>query len=427
MKYRVLFLFIIIFSLFVCLVACNRADAEHIHSFSEWNIVSEASCTAEGLMARQCSECGQSDEHTVEKLMHSLEKQSEVTATCDTEGYTVYACECGYSHRADYVPPIGHKLENTVTPATCTSQGYTHYECQLCDYKFDGDFVMPLAHKNSKSERFYATVRASGYTQYTCDDCGHIYKEDYVSYSDIVTGAEVENTAVLKKGIDTSKYNHKTGATSDDLLPMDWAALKSAGVEFVILKAGSSIEKDPAFEADYAAARAAGLEVGAYFYAYSTTVGETVEDANTLLGWLEGKKFEYPIYFDIEDKTLAGLGKEHLTDMCVAFGEVLQTAGYYAAVYANNEWLYNLLDTQRIKSLFDVWYARYPFDTQDEEQSFAFDTEDFSWNEGKYDKQMGMWQFTEKGRIAEFECDFDFNYSYKDYPSVMKEWGLNGF
>jgi GH25 family lysozyme M1 (1,4-beta-N-acetylmuramidase) len=421
MKYRILSFFIIIAALSVCLIACNgRDEPKHIHSFSEWSVISEATCTSEGLMTRQCGECGQIEEHTVEKLMHELEKQSEIAPTCDTEGYAIYVCKCGYSHKSDYTAPLGHKLENTATPATCTSQGYTHYECQVCDYKFDGDFVMPLAHSGSKAQRFYATVRTSGYTQYTCDDCGHIYKEDYVSYADIVTGADVENTAVLKKGIDTSKHNHKTGATSDDLLPMDWSAIKAAGVDFVILRAGTSLGKDPAFDMDYAAAKAAGLEVGAYFYAYSTTVGKTVEDATALLGWLEGKQFEYPIYYDIEDETLEGLGKKQLTDMCIAFGEVLQTNGYYAAVYANNNWLVNLLDTAVIKSLFDVWYARYPSAADDDVGL----SQEFSW---AYGNQMGMWQYTKSGKIEGFECKFDFNYSYKDYASVIKQWKLNGF
>ncbi len=421
MKYKAISFFIIIFSLSLCLGACDESqEVRHVHSFGEWETVAEATCTSEGLMTRRCTECGQSEEHRVQKLMHTPEKQSEVKPTCDAEGYALYACECGYSHKADYAPPLGHTLKSALTPATCTSQGYTHYECSVCDYEFDGDFVMPLAHVAAKAERFFPTVRGSGYILYTCKDCEHIYKEDYVSYSDIVTGAEVENTAVLKKGIDTSKHNHKTEATSDELLPMDWNAIKAAGVDFVILRAGTSLGKDPAFEADYAAARAAGLEVGAYFYAYSTTVGDTVEDANTLLGWLEGKQFEYPIYFDIEDETLAGLGREHLTEVCIAFGEVLQTEGYYAAIYANNNWLTNLLDTAKIKSLFDVWYARYPLAVSDDVSL----SQDFSWT---YGAQMGMWQYTKNGKIEGFDCDFDFNYAYKDYTSIMKRWGLNGF
>lgn len=424
MKRRVLSFFILILSL-LFLISCDN-EPKHTHTFNAWEVVVEASCTREGLMERECTECGYGEEHTVQRLMHELERQT-VEPTCDTQGYSLYTCQCGYSNISDYVKPLGHKLKGTATSATCTSQGYTHYECSECDYKFDGDFVMPLAHSGSRVERVYATVSGSGYTLYSCGDCGHIYKEDFVSYSDIVSGAEVENTTVLKKGIDTSKNNHKTGDTSEELLPIDWVALKAEGVEFVILKAGSSKGKDPAFEADYAAARAAGLEVGAYFYAYSTTVSDTVKDATTLLQWLEGKKFEYPIYFDVEDSSLMGIGKKQVTDICLAFAEVLQSNGYYAAIYANNDWLYSMLDTQKIKALFDVWYARYPIDTDSEEQRVELGSEEFTWNEEKYGKQMGMWQYTSKGIIGEFECRFDFNYCYKDYPSIMREWGLNGF
>lgn len=437
MKIKIISVLIAVFALALCLGACNQVPEptetskptdppEHVHAFEPWSVVTEATCTAEGSMTRKCADCGENETHTVQKLEHTLE--SKVSApTCDTQGYTHYKCGvCGYEFDADYVKPLGHDLEKTVTAPTCTSQGYTHYDCKTCDYEFDGDFIAPLAHQKTSAVRYHATVNRSGYTQYTCEDCGHICNEDFILYKDIVSGAYVDNTTVLKKGIDTSKWNHKTGATSDDLLPMDWAALKAAGVDFVILKAGSSIEKDPAFDADYEAAKAAGLEVGAYFYAYSTTVGGTVEDAGKLLGWLEGKQFEYPIYFDIEDSTLETLDKEHLTDMCVAFAEVLQDNGYYAAVYANHNWVNNILNKERITSSFDVWYARYYWDLPDGSSSFALGDEIFVWQES-WGKNFGMWQHTQCGNIEGFECDFDFDYAYKDYASLMKQWGLNGF
>ena len=474
MRYKFFCIFILIISLSTLFAGCDEPEHEvtadpteppiHVHTFCEWRVEREASCVVEGLMKRSCNECGKTEEHTVEKLDHALKVVRIVEPDCKNEGYTEQACDCGYTYKKDTVKPLGHDLEKTTLDPTCvlegythysckrceygfdsdtvkplghdlesntfepdcTKQGYTHYSCAACDYEFDSDFVKPLGHVSITAKKQYATVNASGYTLYTCNDCGHSYMADYVAYSSIVSGATVENTTVLKKGIDTSKYNHKTGATSNDLLPIDWSAIKAAGVDYVILKAGSSLGEDPAFEMDYAAAKAAGLEVGAYFYAYSTTVGGTVKDAEMLLEWLDGKQFEYPIYFDIEDTTLSGFSKEHLTDMCIAFCERLQSEGYYAAIYANNEWLYRLLDTDKIKSSFDVWYARYPLDTSGEDE-FMLDTEAFIWNVEAFGEQMGMWQYTESGRIDGVECKFDFSYAYKDYSGIMKKWGLNGF
>lgn len=453
------------FLLFICLFitalsACSepKETEPHVHVFDSWQTEVEASCTKEGALIRICEDCGTKEQRTIEKLAHGLSKTTvvptceeegytlyscecgysakleqvaplghtltnTVTApTCDQQGYTTYVCDCGYSLETDYVAPLGHSFEKSLTAPSCTQQGFTHYDCTTCDYEFTGDFIKPLEHINSSATLFYPTVTSSGYTLYQCEDCGHSYKQSYVSYSDIVPSAYTENKTVIHKGIDTSKYNHQTGATSDDLLPIDWEALKAAGVEFVILRAGTSLGKDPAFEDDYAGAKAAGIQVGAYFYAYSTTVGGTVSDAYTMLEWIEGKQFEYPIYFDIEDKTLEGLDKGHLTDMCVAFAEVLQSKGYYCGLYMNNNWLTTLLDTQRIVSSFDVWYARYPLDGVEA----TWGTDGYTWSES-YGEQMGMWQYTQNGKIDGVFGTFDFNYSYKDYREIMIKWGLNGF
>ena len=93
----------------------------------------------------------------------------------------------------------------------------------------------------------------------------------------------------------------------------------------------------------------------------------------------------------------------------------MQKNGYYSALYTNNNWLKNILDTSRILSLFDIWYARYPL------------TDAPVWNEEKYGKQLSMWQYTQSGEIAGIDGYFDMNFCYRDYINIMKKWKLNGF
>ena len=116
-----------------------------------------------------------------------------------------------------------------------------------------------------------------------------------------------------------------------------------------------------------------------------------------------------------EDPTLEALGKELLGDMCAAFISKLQSEGYYAGLYTNNNWLTNILDRESVTSTYEVWYARYPL------------TDAPVWNEQKYGKQLGMWQYSESGTIDGFSCAFDLNYAYKNYKEIMQTWGLNGF
>ena len=69
--------------------------------------------------------------------------------------------------------------------------------------------------------------------------------------------------STLKQGIDISKWQ---GAPDWDKLA---AAHKAGRLDFVILRAGYGANTiDPAFAANYAAASARGIPLGAYWYAY---------------------------------------------------------------------------------------------------------------------------------------------------------------
>ncbi len=395
------------------------------HSFSKK--VTPSTCTEQGYTTYTC-ECGHTYKSDFTAPEHHGMSKKVTEPTCTAEGFTSYSCDCGYQYDSDFVPPLGHKLDSDITPPTCTSAGSTHFSCENCDYEYVGDILAPLAHKNSDTRRFFPTVLTEGYQIYTCLDCGHIYKDNFVSYKDILPSATVENTQILQKGIDIYSGDHYTDADGN-YLPLNWEALKAAGVDFVILKAGSSKSgKDPTFDMDYAAARAAGLKVGAYFYTYSSTVSATLDDAEQLLSWIDGKQFEYPIYFDLEDPSLAELEPTYLTEMCLTFADALQSRGYYCGLYANHNWLFNILETDVIKESFDIWYARYPTQPVDPPADFfiPFDGEPLEWNEEKFGEQLGMWQYTDKGKIEGFKFHFDFNYSYKDYSKIMKDWKLNG-
>lgn len=398
-------------------VAIPLYDAYKIKSCQHDSIqrqIIQPTCTDEGKTINRCTECSYEFMSDITpRSAHDL-KYTEIEPTCSYEGYKLYYCACGYSFRSEHIPPLSHSLAMQTFSATCTEQGYCHYSCENCDYGFDSDYTEPLGH-SFKEEKSLPTATQAGYTLYTCD-CSYSYKGNYIYYSDILESAYTENTAVLQKGVDISRWNHQIDSASGSYLPIDWEAVKAAGFEFVILKAGSTKSGiEPTFEMDYAGAKAAGLEVGAYFYTYSLTVEGITKDVEMLMLWLEGKQFEYPIYLDLEDSSLLSLGKNHLSAMCEAFLGKLQANGYYAGLYTNHNWLTNILDTARMVTLFDIWYARYP------------GTSVPTWNEEKYGRQLGMWQFTESGTIPGLDGYFDFNYSYKDYSELMKKWGLNGY
>ena len=430
--------YILFFLLFLCallstsLTGCSpAADPPHDHTAGAWTTVTPPTCDAEGYAVGTCVICGEEMETTLPATAHTF-TDTVTPPTCEEQGYTRHTCACGYTYDDHFVKPAGHDLTITEVPPTCETAGSVRYACP-CGYTREGDPIPPLNHANATAEVFHPTLDRDGFTRHTCPDCGLVYEDTCVAYGKIYGGAYAGSTEILMQGIDTSKWNHEYGASLEDMRPLDFATLKALGVDFVILKAGSTTGIDPAFERDYLDAKAAGLQVGAYFYAYSVTVEDTLADAEMLLSWLAGKQFELPIYFDMEETSMMSLGGELLTELCRVFVTRLQEAGYYAALYTNTEWLYNLLDTDWVKANLDVWYARYTISVPEGQDGFALTDTDFPWKDGtaykpgEADDRFGMWQYTDSGAVEGFRCRFDFSYAFKDYASIMKRWGLNGF
>ena len=408
-----LLIFIIAFTLLISFTLLNHISKVCEHKNITVNTILPT-CESEGKTLHTCNDCPYY--FVTDPTPPSQHKylSNTVPPTCSSEGYTFYFCTCGDFYKGETIPMLEHDYEDRTVTASCSAGGYTEHTCLLCGHSYK-DTPTESAPHDYVSTVYLPTAIEAGYTEHTCS-CSMSYKDSFINYSEILESPYIENSTVLSRGIDVSRWNHQIDPASGEYLPLDWQKIKSAGFDFVIIKAGSTRSgKEPTFEMDYAGAREAGLAIGAYFYTYSSTTEGINNDVNLLLEYLSGKAFEYPIYFDLEDPTLATLGKDELTALCEAFICSMQKNGYYSALYTNNNWLHNMLDTSRILSLFDIWYARYPL------------TDVPVWNEEKYGKQLSMWQYTQTGEIEGVEGYFDFNLCYRDYIYIMKKWQLNGF
>lgn len=184
------------------------------------------------------------------------------------------------------------------------------------------------------------------------------------------------------------------------------------GVRFAILRAGFSQTKDKQFETHYANAKRLGWGVGAYWYMYATSVEGAKAEARAFLKAIAGKQLDYPVYLDIEDKSLRQLGRETLNAMVIVFGEIMESAGYYFGVYTNVDWYRNVISGSELNKRYDWWIA--------------------CWSKGKpAGINAGLWQFgggtnvIRSNKVAGVVTDQD--YDYKDYPTIIKTLGLNGF
>ena len=355
----------------------------------------------QGMTTYMCLECDYMyHADYVAPVGHAM-RQEIHTPTCTQEGYTYNYCECGYNFNTDIVPPAGHTLSVEETAATCEKEGYKSATCTICGHHYTYAPIAPLGHDLKCTGRTLVSLNNEvGHATYTCEVCKFAYDGDYVFYSNVFKGAFVENTEILAKGVDVSYHQHEKKQGTDEYLPLDWSKIKSQGYDFAILRAGymgtgNVGVTDAVYEMNYKDARDAGLDLGVYFFSYAYSIEDARAEAEFLLTLLEGKTFEYPIFFDIEysDDTITskGLTSEDLTNICCEFITILQENGYYAALYTNNKWLTTHLNTDKITTLMDVWYARYA--------SITNVITEGSWNNEWFGKQMAMWQFSSTGTI----------------------------
>lgn len=202
------------------------------------------------------------------------------------------------------------------------------------------------------------------------------------------------------KGIDVSKHNGV----------IDWNAVKASGVQFAILRAGYGREvsqKDVKFEENYKAAKVAGVPVGVYWYSYCNSVDDAVREAEACLECIKGKQLEYPVYFDVEERSQFNRGSFFVNEIIKAFCNRIEKAGYFAGLYMSRSPLTEYVSTE-VRNRYALWIAEYN-------------------NSCKYNGSYGMWQYSSTGRVNGISGNVDMNECYIDYASIIKSKGFNGF
>ena len=203
------------------------------------------------------------------------------------------------------------------------------------------------------------------------------------------------------KGVDLSVHNGT----------VDFTKVKAAGYSFAILREGYGDElsypsqKDARFEQNYKNAKAAGLNIGAYHYLYATTVEGAKREAQGFLKNLSGKSFDMPIALDIEERSQYNLSRETVEAITKAFLDVCEAAGYYCVLYSYESFLTSKFSAA-FRSRYDIWCAnvsRTPAITY------------------------GIYQYSFTGRVNGISGNVDLNRTGKNYPTIIRNAGKNGF
>ncbi len=227
------------------------------------------------------------------------------------------------------------------------------------------------------------------------------------SYTNGYTGSMPGNGQIYAYGIDVSSWQGSG---------VDFNRVKNAGYDFVILRCGTTKGKDSTFEANYAKAKAAGMDIGVYYYSYATSVSGAVSDANNVLGWISGKKLEYPVYFDFEDPSQSSLGSSLSAQICYKFLDTMKANGYLPGLYSMASWMeQSWITSSGLRDDYEGWVAHY----------YKNDGT-HSYQDSLYTLRYGMCQYTDS-KVVDGAGAVDANVAYKDYPSIVKQYGFNGY
>ncbi len=343
-----------------------------------------------------------------------------------------FRCSCGKSHETLLASELVDKLEALYTALNCSKIIVTSgYRCpdhdkavggtssgqhtkgtaaDVCCYGQDGQ---PISSKavccKAQDLGFGGIANITAAYQYTHLDVRTEYRwlgdetkgngtvtDDFYKYFGIAKTQQPSGS--MAKGIDVS---YAQGV-------IDWEKVKASGqVDFAILRAGygrETTQVDTQFERNYAACKRLGIPIGVYWYSYATTATEAEQEAKVCLQTIQGKQFEYPVAFDIEEARCL----PQADALCTAFCNALEKQGYYAAIYTFKSALENNISSA-VKNRYDIFLSHIGVQQTD------------------YTGDYGLWQYSWTGCIPGISGDVDLDYAYKDYPTMIQNAGLNGF
>lgn len=156
-----------------------------------------------------------------------------------------------------------------------------------------------------------------------------------------------EPAGTLYEGADVSVFQGE----------VDFARLRESGVEPVYIRAGFGETQDDLFRRNAAAAEAAGLRHGFYFYVTARTEAEAAAQARYFAGLLAGRDYDCRPAMDFEN--FSGLSVREARAVGLGFLEELERAtGQTPLLYAD-AWAASTVWNDAAFARFPLWAADY--------------------------------------------------------------------
>lgn len=199
----------------------------------------------------------------------------------------------------------------------------------------------------------------------------------------ITTKVKVEKA----KCIDISEWN----------CDINFNKVRNTGVTCVIIRAGygkDPNQEDNKFQEYYRQAKSAGLNVGAYWYSYATSVDAAKAEVKNCMNTIGGKQFDLPVFLDVEEYRQAVLPRRTLTDIISAFCDGIKSYGYDVGMYSAKSMLVDSAYPDELSSKYLIWMAA-PNTSYSDLPSYV-----------------DLWQYSWNGKVDGIRNDVDLNYIY---------------
>lgn len=202
-----------------------------------------------------------------------------------------------------------------------------------------------------------------------------------------------------KRGIDVSSHQGV----------IDWDTVKKH-IDFAIIRCGYGVDRasqdDSQFQRNAKECTRLKIPFGVYLYSYARSKEEALSEANHVLRLIRDYQLEYPVFYDIESNSYIDQNSNAtLTEMGEAFCEKLESQKYYVGIYSNLAFFQSRLNSSRLDR-YDRWLAQWS-------------------SKPTFDKNFGMWQYTDNSRVDGISGPVDADIAYIDYPKVIRENHLN--
>ena len=234
----------------------------------------------------------------------------------------------------------------------------------------------------TSSNTYVATVNSTGKISAKSQGTATI---TYKTYNGKTASCKLTVSGSVVKCIDVSTWQGS----------IDFNKVKSAGYDYVIIRAGYGKEKsqkDNMFETNYKNAKSAGLKVGAYWFSYAMSPSTATAEADACLSCIKGKKFELPVYYDMEYQPAMSTSNSNYTKMAVNFCNKLKSNGFKSGVYSSSSVYDYLLNRKTLKNNgISIWNAEWYT-----KPSITCD----------------VWQYSDNGRINGISTNVDLDYIY---------------